>query len=239
LQFINLERILSKVYKDILMENIEKNIGYTFQSKKLLNQALTHSSVTADIHKNYERLEFLGDRILGLTIADMLCTTFIDEPEGSLAQRFVRLVCKETVAEVVRNLGIPKHINAINKDVCSSDNVLCDVGEALIAAIYLDSHNLNTSREFIRRNWLPLIDKKSQPQKDYKTFLQEKAAILNLPAPQYRLIEKAGPEHAPTFMTEVSIGIEHRALGQGSNKKHSEQEAASAMLKLLGETDVI
>jgi len=219
------------------MENIEKNIGYTFNNKKLLTQALTHSSVTSDIHQNYERLEFLGDRILGLTVADMLCTTFADEPEGSLAQRFVRLVCKETVAEVVRHLDIPKHINAINKDVCTSDNVLCDVGEALIAAIYLDSHNLNTAREFIRRYWLPLIDKKSQPQKDYKTFLQEKAAALNLPAPQYRLIEKAGPEHAPTFMTEVLIGDE-RALGQGSNKKHSEQEAAAAMLKLLGETDV-
>lgn len=219
------------------MTNLEKNIGYTFQNKKLLNQALTHSSITADIHQNYERLEFLGDRILGLTIADMLCTTFADEPEGSLAQRFVRLVCKETVAEVVRNLGIPKHINAVSKDICASDNVLCDIGEALIAAIYLDSHNLNTSREFIKRNWIPLIDKKSQPQKDYKTFLQEKAAVLNLSAPEYRLIEKAGPEHAPTFITEVSIANK-RALGQGSNKKHSEQEAAAAMLKILGETDV-
>ena len=218
------------------MKQLEQNIGYTFQNKKLLQQALTHSSVTSDIHKNYERLEFLGDRILGLTIADMLCATFINEAEGDLAQRFVRLVCKETVAEVMRNLNAQSFIVTANSEICNSDNVLCDIGEAIIAAIYLDSRNLNTAREFIRHHWLPLIDKKSQPQKDYKTSLQERAAFLQLPAPEYHLIQKKGPEHAPTFITEVSLGTK-KTLGQGSNKKHSEQEAAAAMLRLLGENN--
>jgi len=216
------------------MQNLEQHLGYTFKDKKLLEQALTHSSVTADIHRNYERLEFLGDRILGLTIADMLCSTFKNEPEGSLAQRFVGLVCKETVAEIARALGVPAYIKAANEDVCTKDNVLCDVGEALIAAIYLDSGEMNKARDFVRRNWQSHIDKKSQPKKDYKTLLQEKAAVLKLSAPVYEVISKTGLEHAPIFMVEVALGDKLKAIGNGTSKKHAEQEAAAAMLAELG-----
>lgn len=215
------------------MNELEQHIGYTFQNKKLLEQALTHSSVTADIHRNYERLEFLGDRILGLTIADILCQTFVNEPEGSLAQRFVNLVCKETVAEVVRELDIPRYILAANTDVCTKDNVLCDVGEALIAAIYLDSGNMKYARDFVRRFWQPHIDKKSQPKKDYKTLLQEKAALLKMPAPVYEVLDKSGLDHAPIFVVQVCLGSSC-AKGKGSSKKQAEQEAAAVMLKTLG-----
>ena len=99
------------------MQELEEKIGYTFKTPKLLQQALTHSSFTPDIHKNYERLEFLGDRILGVTVADMLCRAFANEPEGSLSQRFVCLVCKETVAEIVRGLGADKYIIARDMSV--------------------------------------------------------------------------------------------------------------------------
>ena len=215
------------------MNELEQRIGYTFQNKKLLEQALTHSSVTADIHRNYERLEFLGDRILGLTIADILCRTFANEPEGSLAQRFVNLVCKETVADVVRELDIPRYVLAANTDVCTKDNVLCDVGEALIAAIYLDSGNMNYARDFVCRFWQPHIDKKSQPKKDYKTLLQERAALVKMPAPVYEVLEKSGLDHAPVFVVQVCLGTTC-AKGRGNSKKQAEQEAASAMLEMLG-----
>jgi len=217
------------------MNRLEQKLGYTFNNPKLLTQALTHSSLTADIHKNYERLEFLGDRILGLTVADMLCHTFKDEPEGSLAQRFVVLVCKEMVADIMRELDVLKYINAANADVRTKDNVLCDVGEAIIAAIYLDSNSLQTAMDFVRRLWQPHIDKKSQPKKDYKTMLQERAAILKLPAPVYEVIAKSGLEHEPIFMVQVSLGADYVSHGQGSSKKHAEQEAAAAMLNKLGQ----
>lgn len=221
-------------FEDNVMKKIEQKLGYTFQNKALLKQALTHSSVTADIHQNYERLEFLGDRILGVTVADMLCRTFSDEPEGSLAQRFVILVCKETVAEVVRQLDIPPYIFAANDDVRQKDNVLCDIGEAIIAAIYLDSGDLEIARNFVRTHWMPLIDKKSQPKKDYKTLLQEKAAIDKLPAPTYEVVEKTGPEHEPMFVVKALLDETHFALGRGSSKKHAEQNAAETLLQQMG-----
>ena len=155
------------------MQELEEKIGYTFKTPKLLQQALTHSSFTPDIHKNYERLEFLGDRILGVTVADMLCRAFANEPEGSLSQRFVCLVCKETVAEIVRGLGADKYIIARDMSVVSSENVLCDIGEALIAAVYLDSGDITAAQAFVRRCWTPFIDRQSRPHKDFKTRLQE------------------------------------------------------------------
>lgn len=219
------------------MNNLEQRLDYIFRDKNLLTQALTHSSVTADIHRNYERLEFLGDRILGVMVADMLCKTFVDEPEGNLARRFVQLVCKETVADVVRQLNIIPFIRVANDEVRDKDNVLCDVGEALIAAIYIDSQSLETARNFVERWWKPLIDKKSQPPKDYKTQLQEVAAQRKLDVPSYAIIDKKGPEHAPQFEVSVALDQDHIAHGIGSSKKHAEQEAAHALLKMLGAID--
>jgi len=215
------------------MHDLEQRLGYQFNKKVFLEQALTHSSLTANIHRNYERLEFLGDRILGVTIAELLCKTFGDEPEGDLAQRFVGLVCKETVAEVMRNLKVDGCIHAANADVCQKDNVLCDVGEAIIAAIYLDSNDMDVAKTFILRNWLPLIDKKSQPKKDYKTFLQEQTAVLKKSIPVYEVIEQTGPQHAPTFVVKVTVD-DLSAEGVGDSKKHAEQEAAAIMLEKLG-----
>lgn len=216
------------------MQELEHKLGYTFKNKNLLRQALTHTSYTSDIHYNYERLEFLGDRILGVTVADMLFRSFKDEPEGKLAQRFVLLVCKQSVADVMRGTGVANHIIAANPELNTQDGVLCDVGEALIAAIYLDSGSMETAENFVRRNWEPLIDNHSEAHKDYKTFLQEFAAEKKLPAPAYSVKEKTGPEHAPEFLIEVALGAAHRALGRGKNKKQAEQEAAAQMLRAMG-----
>lgn len=220
-----------------MLQKIEEKINYTFHNQKLLRQALTHSSFTADIHENYERLEFLGDRILGVTVADMLCKTFPNEPEGNLSQRFVGLVCKDAVAEVVRELGIENFIVAANADVRDSLNVLCDVGEALIAAIYLDSGDMNIAQNFVRQNWTALIDRKSRPHKDFKTKLQEEAHHFDLNPPVYKMIKKTGSEHEPMFHVEVVFENGKSAIGLGKNKKLAEQEAAHKMLAILGVAD--
>lgn len=214
------------------MQDIEQKLNYRFKNKNLLRQALTHASLTGNIHKNYERLEFLGDRVLGVTIAEMLCTTFPNEPEGDLAQRFVTLVCKETVAEVVLALGLDKDIRAQDAGVIKKTNVLCDVGEAIIAAIYLDSQDIKEAQNFIKRNWESLIDRASSPHKDYKTALQEKAAALKLAAPVYTVINKTGPEHEPVYTVEVTING-YAAAGSGKGKKTAEQKAAEALYNLL------
>lgn len=216
------------------MQNLETKIGYSFRNPKLLQQALTHSSYTSDIHSNYERLEFLGDRILGVTIAEMLCTAFPNDPEGNLSQRFVTLVCKETVAEVSSDIGLNKYIITVNPEIKDSINVLCDVGEALIASIYLDSKNMSTAQDFIKRYWTPLIDKKSKPHKDFKSLLQERTASLKLDFPHYEVIQKTGPEHDPEFIVKVSLNNGTEAIGKGKNKKQAEQNSAQKMLTMLG-----
>lgn len=219
---------------DNKFQELEEKFGYTFQNPKYLEQALTHSSETSDIHRNYERLEFLGDRILGVTIADVLCRTFPDEPEGCLAQRFVGLVCKYTVADVMKELGLPKYIIAGAPDVRRRVNVLCDIGEAVIAAIYLDSGEMSVAQDFVRRHWGALIDRKSQPHKDYKTALQERASVLKLDIPVYHLIQQKGPAHAPEFWVTVTIGDTYCVEGYGKSKKRAEQEAAAKLLEELG-----
>ncbi len=216
------------------MQNLEQKLGYTFKNKNLLQQALTHTSFTPDIHFNYERLEFLGDRILGVTIADMLFHTFKDEEEGKLAQRFVQLVCKHSVAVVMRTLGISPYIVTANDELKTQEGILCDVGEALIAAIYLDSGSMETASDFVRRNWAPYVDGRSSAHKDNKTFLQEYAAEKNLPAPVYKMLDKIGPQHAPEFLIRVTLTPELHAQGRGKSKKQAEQEAAAQMLRDMG-----
>lgn len=217
-------------------DNLEQRLGYAFKNKNLLEQALTHGSYSSDIHRNYERLEFLGDRILGVVIAELLCKTFPDEPEGALAQRFVRLVCKEAVAEVVRHLQVARCIRTITPDIRNKINVLCDVGEAIIAAIYLDSGDMTAVKEFVCRNWIPLIDKRSQPAKDYKTALQEKVVAKGLGFPIYTTISQVGPQHEPTFVIRVELSNGMAATGDGRSKKQAEQQAACEMYHILEST---
>ena len=215
------------------MEKLQQNLHYKFHNIKLLQQALTHSSVTGNERKNYERLEFLGDRVLGMTIAYLLYKMFPSDKEGVLAQRHVKLVCADTVAEVAKYLNLNDYIIAKDKESTKSINVLCDVAEAVIGAIYIDS-NIEEAIAFVERNWSALIDKDLGAQKDFKTSLQEKFHSLKLSSPIYEVIAKEGSEHEPIFRVKVSLDDNTFAIGEGKNKKTAEQQAASKLLKLIG-----
>lgn len=212
--------------------DIENTLNYKFKNHKLLETALTHSSVSSNISKNYERLEFLGDRILGMSVASLLYKIFPDEPEGNLSQRLTALVCKETVAEVARNIGIGNFIQVADNEIRENENVLCDVCEAIIGAIYIDT-DVTRAMEFVEHHWKGLIDKRVAPPKDAKTKLQELAHIKGVPAPVYEIINRSGPEHEPIFLVEVRLGKDLRAEGKGHNKKLAEFAAAAKMLEQI------
>ncbi len=215
------------------MQKLENILQYHFENKHLLHQSLTHSSITNRLSENYERLEFLGDRVLGVAVAELVYQMFPNEPEGSLSQRFMALVCKETVAEMALKLGLDAYINAESLDIHHNDNVLCDVCEAVIGAIYLDG-GCKTAVDFVQKNWRPLLDTHTNPPKDAKTKLQEIAHEKGLSAPKYIEISKEGAEHNPVFHVQVEINGIQSQQGSGHNKKTAEQSAAENMLKLLG-----
>lgn len=215
------------------MQQLEDILQYHFSNPHLLTQALTHSSITGNEHRNYERLEFLGDRVLGMTMAHLLYKMFPNDREGELSQRHVKLVCADTVAEVARKLHLNDYIIAKDKETIKSINVLCDVGEAVIGAIYIDS-DIEKAIAFVERNWKDLIDRSATgSQKDFKTSLQEKFHALHLPSPTYEIIAKEGSEHEPLFKVKVSLNPETFAFGQGKNKKAAEQLAAHNLLEIM------
>jgi ribonuclease-3 len=219
------------------MEKLQDLLQYRFRNPKLLQQALTHSSVTGNEHRNYERLEFLGDRVLGMTMAHLLYKMFPHGREGELAQRHVKLVRAETVAAVVKKLHIDEYIIAKDKDTIQSTNVLCDVGEAIIGAIYIDS-DIEQAIAFVERNWRDMIDMAdSGSAKDFKTRLQEKFHTLKLGFPTYELISKEGSDHNPLFTVRVAQSDNVYAGGHGKNKKLAEQQAAEKLLQLMDGKD--
>lgn len=214
------------------MESLENKIGYTFKNKNLLKQALTHSSITGDVQKNYERLEFLGDRVLGVSMAHLLYFMFKKEPEGFLSPRFVSLVRKETVAEVALELGLNKFIKANPASLCLNENVLCDVMEAVIGAVCLDS-GFETAIEFVDRHFKKHIEKNAAPERIDKTALQELAHRIKAEPPVYEVVKTEGSAHEPVFYVRCSIKNKATAIGEGKSKKLAEQAAAAQVLKIL------
>ncbi|MBO7556270.1 MAG: ribonuclease III [Alphaproteobacteria bacterium] len=214
------------------MDKLEEILGYKFNNRKLLEHALTHGSVAHATANNYERLEFLGDRVLGVAVAEMLYKMFPNEPEGNLSQRFVALVCKESVAEVALKLNIDRFVHAEGVDVEKNDNVLCDVAEAVIGAMYLDAGS-EKAIAFVQNHWEELVHKYSKPPKDAKTSLQELAHHFVWNMPVYEEIRREGKEHDPKFFIKVSITGHGFAIGEGHNKKAAEQDAAKKLLKEL------
>lgn len=215
------------------MTQLEDILQYHFNNPRLLTQALTHSSVTRNERKNYERLEFLGDRVLGMTMAHLLFKMFPKDREGQLSQRHVKLVCADAVAEVAKKLKLEDYIITKDKDSVKSVNVLCDVGEAIIGAIYIDS-DIENAIAFVERNWKDLIDQSDGgAQKDFKTSLQEKFHALHLNSPVYEVVAKEGTEHEPIFKVRIALNSEVYAYGQGKNKKAAEQQAAHNLLELM------
>ncbi|MBR6408893.1 MAG: ribonuclease III [Alphaproteobacteria bacterium] len=214
------------------MMDLEAVLGYHFQNVSLLKQALTHSSITGNVQKNYERLEFLGDRVLGVSMAHLLYFTFKNEPEGDLSPRFVKLVRKETVAEVARELNLNHYIKANPQGLSENENVLCDVMEAVIGAICLDA-GFETAISFVDRHFKKHIEKSCAPERDHKTILQELSHQLKVGAPLYEVVKKEGTEHEPVFYIKVCVEGKGSAIGVGKNKKLAEQNAAAELLKIL------
>ena len=213
---------------------LEKTLGHKPANPVLFERAVTHPSRGED---NYQRLEFLGDRVLALAVAAWLLEVYPAESEGEISHRLTVLVSGEVCAEIARELGVSPHLRlgrqAIDDGVHNSDNVLGDVVEALIAALYLDA-GLNAATRFIRAAWSDRIDRLSAPPRHPKALLQEWTAAQKRRAPEYRLVDAAGPDHARRFTVLVSIGGVGEASGIGSSKREAEAEAARALLEKLG-----
>jgi ribonuclease-3 len=213
---------------------IEAQMGERPRDLSLYERALTHGSFSSD---HYERLEFLGDRVLGLVIADWLIETFPGEAEGKLSQRLNALVAGEVCAEIARGLGVPARLRlgkqAQDDGVFESDYVLGDAVEALIGALYLD-RGLEAAARFIRRAWGDRVDRLAAPPKHPKAELQEWTAANNRRPPAYKVVRTSGPDHAPRFTVEVSVKGHGEAVGEGTSKQDAETAAATAMLGKIG-----
>lgn len=222
------------------MQDLNQLLDYDFKDPELARTALTHRSAAGRGEPTYERLEFLGDRVLALVISDLLYEHFPDEEEGALAKRLVALVRKETLAEVATKLNIAPLIvlSKGEEDAGGRENpaILADACEALIGAIYRDG-GLAPAAAFIERHWRDLMISEREPPKDAKTTLQEWAQGRGLNLPEYTTVGRSGPDHAPSFTIEVRVGKYRPERAEGATKRMAEQAAAELLLKRLGTTD--
>ena len=216
-----------------LSEFIEQALGHQPRDPALFEQALTHGSHGG---ASYERLEFLGDRVLGLVMAAWLYERFPDEPEGKMSRRYNTLVARETCADIGRSIGVPAQIRlgrqAREDRATGSDNVVGDVVEGLIGALFLDA-GLEKAAAFIRAQWTPLLDSQRQAPMHPKSGLQELAAAKNWGTPVYEMIGRSGAHHAPTFRVRVTVRGGGEAEAEGPSKQDAETAAAEALLEKL------
>ena len=215
------------------LEWLAQATGVAPRDVKLYERALTHGSFGPD---TYERLEFLGDRVLGLVVARWLYDLFGDEAEGKLSFRFNSLVAGATCATVGRTIGITPHIRlgkqARDDGAFDSDNVIGDVVEALIGALYLD-HGIDAAQAFIQNNWASLLNSQDVAPRHPKSELQEWAAAHNRKPPVYNVVDRSGPHHAPLFTVKVSLGSAGEAEATGASKQDAETASAAALLGKL------
>ncbi|MCB2081589.1 MAG: ribonuclease III [Rickettsiales bacterium] len=220
-------------------DRIAEATGYRFRNNDLLKQALTHpSDHLAPAH--YERLEFLGDAVLGLAVSELLYTRYPEEREGALAKRRAALVCGNSLAVVARSIGLGELLSMGEGEIQSggrdNDTNLENAMEALFGAIYLDG-GWEHAHSLAQQLFAPYAESMLAPPKDPKTRLQEWIQAQGHAVPHYRVLAKEGPAHAPFFTMEVSIAGGHRASGTGTSKREAEREAASALLTQLGIED--
>lgn len=212
---------------------IVKALGHRPRDVDLFLQALTHPSHG---EKHYQRLEFLGDRVLGLVMADWLYALHPGEAEGKLAHRLNGLVSREICADVGRDIEVRPWLRlgrqALDDGVFESDNVLGDVVEALIGALYLDG-GLKAAENFIRTQWASRIGGQRQPPKHPKAALQELAAAKNRKAPAYDIVDRSGPDHRPHFIVRVQVNGLGEAKGHGSSRQEAETAAAQTLLEKI------
>ena len=218
---------------------LEATIDYRFKDGDLLDRSLTHVSAVAGGNRSnsYQRLEFLGDHVLGLIISDMLFRAFPKADEGELSRRLADLVRRESCADVARaiELGAALRLGASEANAGGRlrTAILADVCEALVGAVYLDG-GYEESEKLVERLWGERMRTPVRPLRDHKTILQEWAQARGLPTPAYREVARTGPHHDPQFRVAVILPNREPAEGQGRSKRAAEQQAAAAMLKREG-----
>ncbi|KKB09220.1 ribonuclease III [Devosia chinhatensis] len=222
--------------RDKTHEKLQFRLGYRFADLDNLERALTHSSAISPakrIERSYQRLEFLGDRVLGLVVADMLYRRYPKSNEGDLSRTLNTLVRKETCAEIARQLDLGKEMILGDSEARSGgaekDAILGDVTEAIIGAIYLDG-GLEPARSFIERNFEDVLAGGQANRADAKTTLQEWAQARGLEPPAYLLVERTGPDHAPEFTIAVNLEGFEPLQAVGHSKKFAEHKAAELFL---------
>lgn len=221
-----------------LARELGEILGHDFARADLAAQALTHPSIVHGRQPRkatpYERLEFLGDRVLGLVVAEMLYHRFPAEPEGALARRHAALVKRESLARVAAEIGLPRLIvlSKGEEEAGGRANpaLLADACEAVIGALFADA-GFDAAAPFVRRHWAPLMEESGAPPKDAKTALQEWAQGLGKPLPVYTTLGMEGPAHDPIFLISVAVEGVEAAAGRGPSKRVAEQAAATALLE--------
>ena len=219
---------MEKNFKDF-----EKIIKYTFKKTSLIEKSLTHKSFNNEI--NNEKLEFLGDRVLGLVISEKLLEKYPHEKEGIIDKKFANLVNKKTCYSIAKKINLKKFIflGASHKKMeRSTDKIISDCLEAIVGAIYLDG-GLKAAEKFILNFWDEYLLKSSVTLIDSKTKLQEFSLKKFKELPKYIFFKKIGPQHKPLFKTEVQIPNSKKISGEGSSKKKAQQNAAAKLLKIL------
>ena len=227
-----------------VLDALELRLGHHFADRALLELALTHTSAVAAPSASYQRLEFLGDRVLALTVAAMVYRAYPDAEEGELARRLNALVKRETCAEVARELNLGEAVRLGSGEAQSGGRtktaILGDIAEAVIAAIHLDA-GFEVAAAFVERHWSERMRAARGPLRDAKTTLQEWLQGRGLAAPTYRQISRSGPDHDPLFTISADlVGLEG-AHGTGRSKREAEQNAATRVLVREGlwkDTDV-
>ena len=220
--------------------DLEASLGYRFRDRSLLERALTHISAlpgTPADGPHYERFEFLGDRVLGLAVADLLFAAFPDETEGALSRRLAALVRKETCADVAGEWGVAPYVRLgvgeRQSGMRKAASLLGDICEAVIAAVYLDG-GFEAARALVDRGFGGRLAAALTSKRDAKTALQEWALAQGLPVPVYEEAGRTGPDHAPVFVMAAMVEGHPSAAGTGGSKKIAEQAAAAEFLRRAG-----
>ena len=220
-------------------KELEERIGHSFAEKSLLESALTHISALSGKSRagSYQRLQFLGDHVLGLVVSDMLFRAFPKADEGELSRRLADLVRREACADVARTVDLGASIKLGASEANAGGRrrvaILADVCEALVGAVFIDG-GYPAAAAVIERLWGERMRAPARPLRDPKTMLQEWAQARSLPTPAYKEVERTGPHHSPVFRISVTLPDREPAEGVGRSKRSAEQAAAEALLKLVG-----
>ena len=217
----------------IKFKDLEETIKYKFNSKNLLKRCLTHKSYNETV--NNEKLEFLGDRVLGLVLSKTLLEIYLDEKEGVIDKRFANLVNKKTCAQISKKINLKDFMSlgeSYRKGKKSDEKITSDAIEALIGAIFLDKGLLETEK-FILNNWSEYLKKSNYTDIDAKTKLQEHSLKIYKKLPRYKVYEESGPKHNPIFKAVVQLENQKKYSALGNSKKEAEQNAAKKLITYL------